>query len=237
VLQIELSFFKLLRFSCGAILCIFFIYWMKKHIAYKLIGCKNDQAGSMGWQVIAWPGQNCLAQRLRDFIVDTNAGLVIPEYVFAKSKKFVFRAIRRNKNKTTGHNHCEKLKKLGVSDTLTGDGYMPISCEKSKKSYRSLVRLMRLAMRRFNKYTPKQCKVFSSQSLRRGGDTKLWKHGAAKRFTWPWAAGAHQRSRSSTWRRKSRRSWRLTPSSGRNAQKDAETPGHAVAETGYRIHV
>ena len=39
---------------------------------------------------------------------------------------------------------------------------------------------MQLAMRRFNKYTHKQSKVFASQSLRRSGDTKLWKDGAAK---------------------------------------------------------
>jgi hypothetical protein len=179
-LQMELSFYKLLRFSCGAILNLFFIYWMKKHIAYKLIRRKNDQAGSMGWQVIAWTGKNCLAQRLRDFVIDTNPGIVIPEHGFANVKKFVFRAVGRNKAKTTGHNHYAKCKALGVSDVLAGDGAMPISCEKSKKSYKSLVKLMRLAMRVFNKYTPKQCKVFASQSLRRGGDTKLWKDGAAK---------------------------------------------------------
>ena len=39
---------------------------------------------------------------------------------------------------------------------------------------------MRLAMFTFNKYTQKQCKVFASQSLRRGGDTALWKNGATK---------------------------------------------------------
>ena len=39
---------------------------------------------------------------------------------------------------------------------------------------------MRLAMKYFCGYTSKQVKIFASQSLRRGGDTNLWKRGASK---------------------------------------------------------
>ena len=35
-------------------------------------------------------------------------------------------------------------------------------------------------MKHFCKYTPKQCKIFASQSFRRRGDTHLWKNGASK---------------------------------------------------------
>ena len=57
---------------------------------------------------------------------------------------------------------------------------MPISCEKGRGTYKRVVALMRHAMKRFNKYTHAQCKVFACQSLRRGGDTILWKGGATK---------------------------------------------------------
>ena len=43
-----------------------------------------------------------------------------------------------------------------------------------------MVELMRLAMKYFCGYTPDQVKIFASQSLRRGGDTNLWKRGASK---------------------------------------------------------
>ena len=179
-LQMELSTYKLLRFSCAAIINLFFVYWMGKSFAYKLLRRKNDQAGTLQWQVVAWTEKDCLAQRFRDFVIDTNPGLKIPEYGFAKSKKFVFRAVGPPANKTTGHNQAKKLAKMGMSDVITGDGVLPISCEVSRRSYKNLVKLMRRAMSYFNKYTPKQCLVFASQSLRRGGDTALWKKGASK---------------------------------------------------------
>ena len=43
-----------------------------------------------------------------------------------------------------------------------------------------MVELMHLAMKYFCGYTPKQVKIFASQSLRRGGDTNLLKRGASK---------------------------------------------------------
>ena len=179
-LQMELSFYKLLRFSCAAIVNIFFVYWMGKHLAYKLLRRKNDQAGELQWQVLAWTSKNCLAQRFRDFVTDTNPGLDIPAWGFAKSKKFVFRAVGPPTHKVSGHNHTAYCVEMGIQDVIVGDGSLPISCEKSRRSYRRLVSLMRLAMFTFNKYTQKQCKVFASQSLRRGGDTALWKNGATK---------------------------------------------------------
>ena len=53
-LQMELSFFKLLRFSCMAIVNLFFVYWMGKSFAFKLVKCQNDQSGHLPWLVVAW---------------------------------------------------------------------------------------------------------------------------------------------------------------------------------------
>ena len=39
---------------------------------------------------------------------------------------------------------------------------------------------MRLVMRHFCNYTPKQAVIFASQSCRRGGDSHLWKNGVTK---------------------------------------------------------
>ena len=176
----ELSTYKLLRFSCAAIINLHFVYWFGKHFAYKLLKRKNDQAGQMQWQVVAWTDKDCLAQRFRDFVVDTNSGLVIPEHGFANSKKFVFRAVGPPANRNTGHNHPDKLAKMGVEDVITGDGTLPISCEVSRKSYTTPVKLMRKAMRRFNEYSHVQSESFATQSLRRGGDTALWKQGCTR---------------------------------------------------------
>jgi hypothetical protein len=89
-LQIELSFYNLLRFSCMAIINLFFVYWMGKSFAFKLVKRKNDQSGHLPWLVVAWTAKDFLAQRFRDFVIDTNPGLVIPAWGFARSKKFVF---------------------------------------------------------------------------------------------------------------------------------------------------
>ena len=48
-LQMELCFFKLLRFSCMAIVNLFFVYWMGKSFAFKLVKRKNDQSGNLPW--------------------------------------------------------------------------------------------------------------------------------------------------------------------------------------------
>ena len=40
-LQMELSFFKLLNFSCMAIANLFFVYWMEKSFAFKLMKSLN----------------------------------------------------------------------------------------------------------------------------------------------------------------------------------------------------
>ena len=181
-LQMELSFYKLLRFSCVAIVNLFFVYWMGKSFALKLVKRKNDQSGHLPWLVVAWTSKDCLAQRFKDFVLDTNPGLVIPTWGFARSKKFVFRLIGPPAHKNTGHSHFKKCRKLGVSYVITGDGVLPISCEKKARraGYKRLVELLRLAMKHFCRYTPKQCKIFASQSFRRGGDTHLWKNGASK---------------------------------------------------------
>ena len=65
---------------------------------------------------------------------------------------------------------------------ITGDGTLPISCEKKARraGYKRLVELLLLAIQHFCKYTPAQVKIFASQSFRRGGDTHLWKNGASK---------------------------------------------------------
>jgi hypothetical protein len=182
VLQMELPFFKLLRFSCMAIVNLFFVYWMGKSFAFKLVKRKNDQSGHLPWLVVAWTAKDCLAQRFRNFVIDTIPGLAIPAWGFAKSKKFVFRFIGPPAHKCTGHSHFRKCQKLGVAYVITGDGSLPISCEKKARraGYKRLVDLLRLAMKHFCNYTPKQVKIFASQSFRRGGDKNQWKNGASK---------------------------------------------------------
>jgi hypothetical protein len=93
-LQMELSFYKLLHFSCMAIVNLFFVYLMGKSFAFKLVKRKNDQSGNLPWLVVAWTAKDCLAQRFRDFVIDTNPGLVIPAWGFARSKNFLIQTDR-----------------------------------------------------------------------------------------------------------------------------------------------
>ena len=51
-LQMELSFYKLLRFSWMAIVNLFFVYWMGKSFTFKLVKRKNDQSGNLPWLVV-----------------------------------------------------------------------------------------------------------------------------------------------------------------------------------------
>ena len=78
-------------------------------------------------------------------------------------------------HKRTGHSHFRKCQKLDVAYVITSDGSLPISCEKKARraGYKRLVELLRLAMKHFCKYTPKQCEIVVPQSFRRGGDTHL----------------------------------------------------------------
>jgi hypothetical protein len=181
-LQMELSFHKLLRFSCMALVNLHFIYWMDKSFAFKLVKRKNDQSGKLPWLVIGWTSTDCLAQRFKDFVIDTNPLLHIPKWGFTRSNAFVFRLIGPPAHKSTGHSHFQKCRKLGCAYVITGDGQLPISCEpRARRSgYRRMVELMRLAMRHFCGYTPTQIEIFASQSCRRGGDTHLWKNGVSK---------------------------------------------------------
>ena len=77
-LQMELSFHKLLRFSCMALVNLHFVYWMGKSFAFKLVKRKNDQTGKLPWQVVGWTSTDCLVQRFRNFVIHTNPRLKIP---------------------------------------------------------------------------------------------------------------------------------------------------------------
>ena len=63
---------------------IFFIYWMGSSFTFKLVKSKNYQIGKLPWQVVAHTGKHCLAQRFRDLMIDTNPGLTILAWGFAK---------------------------------------------------------------------------------------------------------------------------------------------------------
>ena len=92
-LQMELSFHKLLRFSCMVQVNLHFVYWTDKCFAFKLVKRKNDQIGKLPWQVVGWTSTDCLAQRFRNFVIDTNPRLKIPSWGFVDSTAFVFRLI------------------------------------------------------------------------------------------------------------------------------------------------
>ena len=80
---------------------LFFVYWMGKSFAFKLVKRKNDRSGHLPSLIVAWTAKDCLAQRFRNFVIDTNPGLAIPAWGFAKSKKFVFRLIGPPAHKRT----------------------------------------------------------------------------------------------------------------------------------------
>ena len=133
-LQMELPFHKLLRFLCMALVNLHFVYWMRKSFAFKLVKRKNDQVGKLPWLVVAWTSTDCLAQRFRNFVSDTNPRLKIPAWDFVASTAFVFRLIRPPAHKTTGHTHFRKCQKLGREYVITGKGELPISCEPRVRS-------------------------------------------------------------------------------------------------------
>lgn len=167
-LQMELSFHTPLRFFCMALVNFFFIYWMRKSFAFKLVKRKNDQIGKLPWQVVAWAGMDCPAQHFKNFVIDANPGLTIPSWGFAASTSVAFRLSILPAHEAPGHSHFRKCQKMGYEYVITGDGDPQISCERRARTngYRRTIELMRLAMRHFCKYTTGQVMIFASQSLR-----------------------------------------------------------------------
>ena len=179
-LIVEWGFERLLRFADAAVLNTFFIYWMGKDFAFKLPSRKNDQMATKPWQMVAHTGENCLAARVRRFILDTNPGAVIPKWGFATIngqilRRFVFRETGPMPGKACGCNHEAKMVKHGCGDVLIGDGELPISCHKNRKPYKKILQHVRNGLRQLRGYTKKQADTFGMQALRRGGDTHLWK--------------------------------------------------------------
>ena len=183
-LVVRWSFEELWRFADASMVNIAFIYWFPAkvgHLAYKLLRRKNDQWGLCDWSVVAHTGaKDSLALRVRAFVRDSNPGLVIPDGGgFARGRGetcFVFREFGRASWDATGYNHFGAP---GTKVFITGDGRTPLSCG-PRKHYRRFLTAVRRALVVCCGLSKAQAKLFGLQSMRRGGNTFLFKTGASK---------------------------------------------------------
>ena len=65
----------------------------------------------------------------------------------------------------------------GCYTVITGDGVLPVCYEKTRTQYRRVLTHVRSGLKPLCGYKPKEAAAFGVQSLRRGGDTFLWKNG------------------------------------------------------------
>ena len=179
---ITLAFLKLLRFSDFSLVYVGSIYWMgKRGFAYAIVRRKPDQRCIGEWHTVADLGTaNCFARSFKRLVQDLYPRLIMPAggWGFATgvgADRFVFKGGGRPRGGQHTHRHMVRAR-----ETVVGDGRLPISCDERNTTYQWYRRKLHLCLSECCKLTQTQAECYGTQSMRRGGNSALWRAGASK---------------------------------------------------------